>query len=96
MKLLLSPRAQRDLAGQIGYLIDVGAAPAARKLERRVSHFLERTLSDHPKFGTPIEHRGLFETWIPGTKLVIWYRFSNDTIEIMRFWNTSQERPSSQ
>jgi plasmid stabilization system protein ParE len=92
MKLVLSPRAQRDLDRQLQYLIDQDAASPARALKTRVMSFLGSTLAKHPRIGLPIEHRDLYETWIPGTRIVIWYRITPTTIEVARFWHTAQDR----
>lgn len=95
MRIVLSPRAARDLDHQIQYLIDQHASKAARDLKTRVMTFLRETLASTPRFGVLIDHRDLYETWIPGTKLVIWYRIESDRIEIARFWHTSQDRQST-
>lgn len=92
MKVVLSPRAIRDLDNQIQFLLDHHAKKAARDLKTRVMTFLRETLSSTPHFGVFVEHRNLFETWIPETKLVIWYRITDGRIEIARFWHTSQDR----
>jgi plasmid stabilization system protein ParE len=92
MKIVLSPRAQRDLDGQIQYLIDQDAARPARAIKTRVTGFLRSTLAKHPRIGRPVEHRDLYETWIPGTRIVIWYRITPTAIEIARFWHTAQDR----
>jgi len=86
MKVVLAPQASRDLDHQIQYLIDQHAPKAARDLNTRVMSFLRHTLATTPRFGVFIDHRELFETWIPCTRLVIWYRVGDDTIEIARFW----------
>ena len=95
MKVVLSPRALHDLDSQLQYLIDENAARAARTLKTRVMQFLRSTLARHPRVGLPIEHRGLYECWIPGTRLVNWYRITPGAIEIARFWHTSQDRQSA-
>jgi plasmid stabilization system protein ParE len=92
MKVVLSPRARRELNGQLQYLIEHDAAPAARRLHNRVMSFLKATLGRHPGLGLSIEHRDLHEVWIPRTKLVIWYRIKPDAIEVARVWHTSQDR----
>ncbi len=95
MRLVLSPRAARDLDNQIQYLIDQHAPKAARRLKTRIMSFLRETLVSAPRFGIFVDHRDLYETWIPSTKLVIWYRVESDRIEVARFWHTSQDRQSA-
>ncbi len=59
MRIVVAPRAQRDLARQLQYLIDNNAAKAARKLEQRLVSFVEATLTRHPRVGRFLQHRNL-------------------------------------
>jgi hypothetical protein len=34
----------------------------------------------------------IWETWIPGTRLVVWYRFTADELQIIRIWHSAQDR----
>ena len=95
MKIVVSARARIDLNRQLDYLIDKGAAGAARRLNSRLVSFIRRTVATFPETGTPLGHRGLRESWVPGTKIVVWYRISDGTLEIARFWHTSQDRAGS-
>ena len=92
MKLVIAPGAARDLASQFGYLVDQGAGDAADRLEKRLTTYLSTTLAAHPRTGTQLHHRGLWETWVPKTRLVVWYRFTADELQIVRVWHTSQDR----
>ena len=92
MRIVIAPRARRDLASKLGYLVDQGAAGAARRLERRITSFITRTLARHPGTGNFIDHRDLWEIWIPRTRIVVWYRFTRDELQIVRVWHTSQDR----
>lgn len=92
MRIVIAPSAKRDLLRQLGYLIEQDAAEAAVRLEARLSDFFESTLSRFPRIGTYLAHRGLWETWVPRTRFVIWYRFSDDELQIVRVWHTSQNR----
>ena len=92
MKLVVAPSAARDLANQLGYLVDQGAGEAADNLEQRLTTFLSTTLAAFPRTGTPLHSRGLWETWVPKTRLVVWYRFTADELQIVRVWHTSQDR----
>ena len=93
MKIIIAPRARRELGNQLGYLVDQGSIASARRLERRISTFLADTLSRHPRFGNFIAERDIWETWIPGTRIVIWYRFTDEELQVVRVWHTSQNRP---
>lgn len=71
MKIIVAPRAERDLSRQIEYLVSRNAATAARRLHSRITVFVERMLAKHPRVGTFLTHRDLWETWVPGTRLVV-------------------------
>ena len=92
MKVVFAPLARRELRKQVQYLIDHGGTLAAQRLKSRVMTFVKETLATFPEIGTPMEHRDLYETWVPGTQLVIWYRISKTTIEIARVWHAAQDR----
>ena len=67
-------------------------SPAARRLRERIMSFLKDTLSRFPGIGRPVGHRELREMWIPGTRVVVWFRVSGDCLEIARFWHSAQDR----
>jgi plasmid stabilization system protein ParE len=71
MKITIAPRARRDLSRQLQYLIDHDARSSARQLEQRLISFVENVLAAHPRTGAFLVHRDLWETWIPGTRLVL-------------------------
>ncbi len=87
-----APRAQRDLQSQIDYLNDQGAFDAADRLALRIEHFTGQFLTHHPQSGALLAHRNLWESWIPGTRVVLWYRFTDTELEVARVWHTSQDR----
>ncbi len=92
MKVLFDREAENELAQQLDYLISQEAAPAARRLEQRLSHYIETTIARYPRSGRFIQHRGLWETWVPRTRIVIWYRFTIDELQIVRIWHAAQNR----
>jgi plasmid stabilization system protein ParE len=92
VKLVVTPDAAADLERQIDYLVEHGSFMAARRLADRVTVFLEQTLTRHPRVGKTVGHRGVYETWIPQTRLIVWYRLTGETIEIVRFWHSAQDR----
>jgi plasmid stabilization system protein ParE len=95
MKVILSPEAAERLEEQIAYLRRVGAARAAERLHARVLSFLLNHLAHFPRTGRHLERRGLWEMWIPRTRLVLWYRIEADRIEVATVWHTSQDRRSA-
>ena len=92
MKVTLDPRAADELASQIGYLIDNHALLAAARLKARCDAFFENFLARNPRTGKHIAEKDIYETWIPGTRLVVWYRFTSDELQIIRIWHAAQDR----
>ena len=92
LKVVVSVEAAEQLDHQLGYLAEAGALKAAEGLRLRVLHFLEQHLAFYPKTGRYLSQRDLWETWIPGTKLVIWYRLENDRLFVVSVWHTAQDR----
>jgi plasmid stabilization system protein ParE len=91
-----APHAEHDLQSQIDYLSDQGAHAAADRLLMRVQDFIAQFLTQHPKAGVFLAHRDLWETWVPRTRLVLWYRFTDDALQIVRIWHVAQNRASSE
>jgi plasmid stabilization system protein ParE len=92
MKVVLAPEAVERLEAQIGFLRDVGAEYAAEWLRARVTDFMANHLARYPRTGRELGNSGLWETWIPRTRLVVWYRIEQDQIAIATVWHTSQNR----
>ena len=92
MKVTIAPRARRELGAQLGYLVDRGAVARARWLENRLSHYLSTTVAAYPRTGTYLTHRDFWETWVPRTPFVLWYRYTDTELQIARIWHTSQNR----
>jgi plasmid stabilization system protein ParE len=91
-RVRLTPEAEDVLAAQIGFLVDRGAVAPAQALKMRVEMFLSKTLAQFPRNGRHISERELWETWIPRTKLVVWYRFTDLELVVVAVWHTSQDR----
>jgi plasmid stabilization system protein ParE len=94
MKIVLSPEAVERLEVQVAYLRSVDAEGAAERLRHRVMHFLSNHLANFPRTGRWLADRGLWEIWIPRTRLVLWYRIEQEAILIATVWHTSQDRLS--
>jgi plasmid stabilization system protein ParE len=92
VKVTLDPRAADELASQIAYLIDNHALLAGDRLKARCDAFFETFLAHHPRTGKHIADKDIWETWIPGTRLVAWYRFTSEELQIVRIWHTAQDR----
>lgn len=92
MKITFDPVAAEDLERQLDYLISLKALGAAIRLEARVTAFLEQFLATHPRSGKHVAEASIWETWVPGTRLVIWYRFTTTEIQVLRIWHSAQNR----
>ena len=91
---VLDREAEADLQAQIDHLLEQGAVDAAERLAARLKSFLRDFLTTYPATGAFLDHRGLWETWIPRTRLVLWYRFTDTEVQIARIWHVSQDRRS--
>jgi plasmid stabilization system protein ParE len=76
----------------LDYLIAQGATAAALSLRLRVEEFLADTIAVFPRSSHYIEERDVFETWIPRTNLIVWYTFTEATIDVVTFWHAAQDR----
>lgn len=90
MIVIWQPAAQSKLEAQVDYLIEHHAPLAAERLRIRVLEYIADTLALFPQTGAYIGARDLYEVWIPHTKVVIWYRFDDQTVTIIDLWHTSQ------
>jgi plasmid stabilization system protein ParE len=92
MKIVLAPQAREEFRSQLLYLRDHAGAKTARRLKVRIMTFLNHTLAAYPRIGTAVGHRGLYEVWVPKTRIVVWYRIAGETIQVARFWHAAQDR----
>jgi plasmid stabilization system protein ParE len=92
---VFTAEAEDRLEDQVRYLIDQNAHKAAQDLLQRVTVFIERTLCRRPAIGRFLPDRQLYEFWIPGTRLVLWYRYDETTVTIISVWHTAQNRYDS-
>jgi len=93
--VVVTEEAETQLRHQIDYITSQGAPQAARHLQTRVHAFLEGTLAQFPGSGRHLPEFDVFESWIPRTRLVVWYRFTNDELVVLSVWHTSQDRDSA-
>lgn len=92
MRIVFDPVAAEELASQIDFLIERHAHQAAARLAARCDSFFESFLSLHPRTGKFIAEKDIWETWMPGTRLIVWYRVSRDELQIIRIWHSAQDR----
>lgn len=88
---LFADTARHALDAQIDYLL-ARNPQAASALNDRVHAFIRATLCPFPRTSRLIPERDLWETWVPGTRLVLWYTFDDDTLTVVMVWHTAQDR----
>lgn len=90
------PVAEQELESQINYLIGQGAQIPAQKLLNRVHRFIGNSLCRFPATGHYVKKRDLWEIWIPGTRVVLWYRFDDTSVVLLYLWHMSRNRTGKQ
>lgn len=91
----MTPEAERTLGSQLDYLVARGANRAATHLAARIERFVSSTLSAFPRTGRYIPERELWESWIPGTRIVAWYVFTDVELVVITFWHSARDRQGS-
>jgi plasmid stabilization system protein ParE len=92
MRYIVTAQANADLREQLVYLAQNDATSAATALEERIATYIETTLARSTSIGHKVPGKNVYEIWIPHTKIVIWYRLHEETLEILRFWHTARNR----
>ncbi len=87
-----SALAAAKLEAQVDYLIDQGALRAALHLKQRVDDFVIGHLSLYPEVGRRVSDKDFYEIWISKTRIILWYRFTEDALDVIDIWHTSQQR----
>lgn len=92
MKIRLMKAAIRDLREVHAY-IAADDPNAARRVILKLGKAID-LIGNRPEIGRPSSSGQVAREWsIPGLPYVIPYRISGDTIEIIRVWHTSRQRP---
>ena len=91
LPVILSREAAEQLDAQLRYLRSKGANQAANEFGRRVMQFLTRHLAEFPRSGRHLADRDLWETWIPRTRLILWYRIEPDHVAVATVWHSAQD-----
>lgn len=68
---------------------------AAKRLSARVKALQRDYLAVYPATGIFLDPRGLWETWVPRTRLVVWYRFTGTEVQVARIWHAARDRQSA-
>lgn len=92
MKLKVLPRAVRDLT-EIRAYISRDSEDAANAVSLRIKKSLD-LITQRPGIGRPSQQARIREHSVPGLPYVVPYRVRGETVEILRIFHTSRERPS--
>jgi plasmid stabilization system protein ParE len=88
MNLVLAPRAEQDINDQLAFGTErFGRATSERTLQK-IFDYLENVLVHFPRSATFNPDTKTFETWIPKTPFVVFYRLDeqkNDLIVVALF-----------
>jgi plasmid stabilization system protein ParE len=91
LKFRLFPAANRDLRELRAYIAADSPAIAAAVSARIAKAVL--LIAEKPGIGRPTPQRPTREWGVPGLPYLIVYRVNGGTVEILRVWHTSRERP---
>jgi toxin ParE1/3/4 len=91
MKLHLFARAKRDLDEAFAY-IEQDDPESAKKVARLLVKSIN-LLAENSLIGRPSAHKGTREWSVPGLPYVIPYRVKGQTVQIIRIYHTSRNRP---
>jgi toxin ParE1/3/4 len=91
MKLKVLPRAVRDLENIYAY-ISADSAHAAEAVMLKLAKSLN-LITSRPELGRAIPESKSREWSVPGLPYTIPYRVRGDTVEVLRVFLTSRQRP---
>ena len=93
MSFRVLPRARRDLESIRTYIASENPQAAQKVAAALVKSF--GLLSRNPEIGRPSEAGGIREWSVPGLPYLIPYRIKDGSIEILRVFHASRDRPQS-
>ena len=94
MKVVFTPRAEADLAHHLNYGIQHFGQAVAKRTLARLKSYLDPFLVTHPRTATFHSEINAFETWVPKTPFVIFFRLEpdNDVLRVLAIFHHAQDR----
>ena len=93
MKVLFTETAAGQLEAQIAYIATEWSLDAAFRIKDRVLSFIYGFLTVYPRASRFIEEKAIYETVIPHTNYVLFYRLEEpDILRILALFHGRQER----
>ena len=81
--------ATTDLQDYLDYILERNARAAARMAERVLA--VEEIIRQWPESASFDRDAGVYERWIPGSRLKLLYVFEGDMVEIIAAFHTSRD-----
>ena len=94
MRVIVTPRAQADIDHQYEWGLTRFGETTANETFARVRQFIEVSLEAHPRTGKLLPRPNLYESWIPKTPFVVFYRVDDDanTVWVLALFHAAQDR----
>ena len=93
MKVRFTEVAASQFEEQIDCITSHGSSVAARKVKDRILSYIYDFLSTFPRAGRFIKDKAIFETVIPGTNYVLFYRLEEQEIlRVLAVFHGAQDR----
>lgn len=84
-----SPRAVNDISNQLDFIEKKWNRDVVNNFLDRIEEVLE-VIADNPELYPKIHKKKNIYRCVVNSHLVLYYRFSGEQIELVTFWNTSQ------
>jgi len=91
MSVIYSPEFQRQIASQYEYGLQRFGSTTATKTYRKTISYIENTIQAYPRTGHWRADIACFQTWVPKTPFVIFYRTAGADLEVLALFNGSQD-----
>ena len=94
MKVVVTPRAEADIEHQHTWGVRRYGKHTADRTYRRVAQFIEGTIAHRPRTGSCIKPPDIYESWIPRTPSIVYYRVEDatDTVWVLALLHHAQDR----
>jgi plasmid stabilization system protein ParE len=94
MKVIVTPRAEDDIANNYAWGQRAFGKPVADRTFARLRKFIEVSLASHPRAGRPQLDENLYESWVPRTPFIVFYRVDNpaQTVWVLAIFQHAQDR----
>lgn len=94
MRVVYTPRAAAQLARHLAYGIDHFGTAVATRTVKRLRSFVRLTITRFPRASRYHASIDAFESWVPGTPFVVYYRYSanDEIVTVIAIFHHAQDR----